>query len=241
VTSTRTEQVAAPDGSGEFDVTIVAPSGGTGPGVLLLQEIFGVGEFVLAKAEALALEGYVVSCPDVFWRLERGFAVPHDETGLGAAFDRVTRWSELVDDETKAADLGAALAHLRSLPEVAGQKAAAMGYCLGGRLAYENDVAGDPDAIVSYYGSGIADRLGDADRVTCPALFHFGSADAFIPNDQVDAIVAAFDGRDDVTIVVQDGAGHAFENLYAPAFANEAAAARSWPVTLEFLDRTLLR
>lgn len=239
MTSTRTEQVAAPDGSGEFDVTIVVPDSGTGPGVLLLQEIFGVGEFVIAKADALAAEGFVVSCPDVFWRLERGFAVPHDETGLGDAFDRVTRWSELVDDATKAADLLAALAHLRSLPEVEGRKAAAMGYCLGGRLAYEIAVAGDPDAIVSYYGSGIADRLTDAERVTCPTLFHFGSDDAFIPNEQVDAIGSAFAGRDDVTVVVQEGAGHAFENLYAPAFANEAAAARSWPLTLDFLRRTL--
>ncbi len=239
MTSTRTERVAAPDGSGELDVTIVAPDVGTGPGVLLLQEIFGVGEFVLAKAESLAREGYVVSCPDVFWRLERGFAVPHDETGLGAAFDRVSRWSELVDDETKAADLLAALAHLRVLPDVAGRPVAAMGYCLGGRLAYEIAVAGDPDAIVSYYGSGIAERLGDASRVDCPALFHFGSEDAFIPNDQVDAIRAAFEDRDDVTVVVQEGAGHAFENLHAPAFGDEAAAARSWPVTLEFLGRTL--
>ena len=53
MTSTRTEQVAAPDGSGGFDVTIVTPDGGSGPGILLLQEIFGVGEFVLAKADAL--------------------------------------------------------------------------------------------------------------------------------------------------------------------------------------------
>lgn len=239
MTSTRTEQVAAPDGSGGFDVTIVTPDGGSGPGILLLQEIFGVGEFVLAKAEALAVEGYVVSCPDVFWRLERGFVAPHDETGLGAAFDRMTRWGELVDDETKAADLLAGLAHLRGLPEVAGHGVAAMGYCLGGRLAYEVAVAGDPDAIVSYYGSGIADRLADAGRLTCPALFHFGSEDAFIPNDQVDAIRAAFVGRDEVSVVVAEDAGHAFENLYAPAFGNEAAAAQSWPVTLAFLRRTL--
>ena len=56
-----------------------------------------------------------------------------------------------------------------------------MGYCLGGRLAYELASAGEPDACVSYYGSGIASLLDLADDITCPILFHFGGNDPFIP------------------------------------------------------------
>src|SRR5439155_15649989 len=156
------------------------------PGILLLQEIFGVGEFLLSKANDLAELGYVVMCPDVFWRVEPGIALPHDEGALQEAFGYMTRYMSEVPDETKVTDLGAALDHLRSLPEVAGQKVAVMGYCLGGFLAYTLACHFDPDAAVSYYGSGIADRLSDAENLTCPVVFHFGGSDPFIPNEQVD-------------------------------------------------------
>lgn len=236
---TRIEMVPAPDGSGEFALTVVAPEGGSGPGVLLLQEIFGVGEFLFAKAEDLAAAGYVVGCPDVFWRIEPGFAVAHDEAGMGAAFAAMGRYADEVDEPTKVADLVAAFDALGAAPEVGGRAVAVMGYCLGGRLAYELAMAADPVACVSYYGSGIHERLDGADAITCPVLFQYGGDDPFIPVEQIEAVTAAFDGQDHVTVVVEADAGHAFENLYAGAFANEEAAARSWPRTLEFLSAHL--
>ena len=235
--TTRTEQIAVADG-GSYDATVVVPDGGPGPGILLIQEIFGVNDFLLAKANDLAEQGYVVLCPDVFWRVERNVALRHDEAALQQAFGYVTRYGETVPDETKAADLVAALDHLRSLPEVTG-KVATMGYCLGGTLAYETAVAAAPDACVSYYGSGVPGRIEAIDGVTCPVLFHFGGADAFIPADQVDAVRAAVGGRPGVELHVHEDAGHAFENHLAPQFHDAEAAARSWPVTVDFLQRTL--
>jgi carboxymethylenebutenolidase len=234
----RTESIDAGDGQ-RFDGWLFVPDQLRGPGVLLLQEIFGVGPFLRAKARDLADLGYVVLCPDVFWRTERGVAHDHDDAGLQAAFASMTRWAEQVDDETKAADLLAALAHLRSLPETAGQKCAVMGYCLGGRLAYEVAVAGDPEACVSYYGSGIGARLDDAHRITCPVLFHYGDADPFIPTEEADAVRAAFADRNDVEHHLHAGAGHAFENMEAAQFHDAGAAARSWELTTAFLGRTL--
>jgi carboxymethylenebutenolidase len=234
----HTEQVPTDDGD-RFDAELFLPDAGRGPGILLLQEIFGVGEFLVHKAEALAGAGYVVLCPDVFWRVERNVALPHDEESLGVAFGLVERYAAL-DPELNAADLRAALAHLRGLPEVEGP-VAAMGYCLGGRLAYELAVAADPDVLVSYYGSGVADRLDVAGEVRCPALFHFGGQDPYIPMEQVEAIRAAFADRADVELVVEAAAGHAFENLFAPSFADPEAAARSWATTLDFLSRRLGR
>ena len=70
-------------------------------------------------------------------------------------------------------------------------------------------------------------------------LFHFGGSDPFIPNEQAGAIAAAFADRSDVEVVVQPDAGHAFENLLAPAFGDADASARSWPATVDFLERTL--
>src|ERR1700704_5966266 len=102
--STRTETIAVADG-GEFSGHLTLPDSGQGPGVLLLQEIFGVGEFLKAKADDLAQLGYVVLCPDVFWRVEPGIALPHDEAGLGEAFGYTTRYAEEVSDEMKISDL----------------------------------------------------------------------------------------------------------------------------------------
>jgi carboxymethylenebutenolidase len=234
--TSRTETVAAP-GGGAFAAHVVVPDAGEGPGILLLQEIFGVNDFLQAKADDLAALGYVVLCPDVFWRVEPGISLPHDEAALAQAFDYVGKYAA-TDDEEKAADLGAALEHLEGLPEVTG-KVAAMGYCLGGLLAYVVAATHDPDAAVSYYGSSIADRLPAAEAITCPILFHFGGNDPYIPREQVDKISAALGDRPNVEIHVQDGAGHAFENFLAPQFHDPEAAKRSWPLTVDFLDRVL--
>jgi carboxymethylenebutenolidase len=236
--STRTETITTAD-RGRYDGHLTVPDAGRGPGILLLQEIFGVSDFLKAKANDLAEQGYVVLCPDVFWRVQPGIALAHDESALQEAFGYMTRYATEVPDATKASDLGAALAHLRSLPEVAGQKVAAMGYCLGGALAFTIACNFELDAAVSYYGSGIADRLGEAENLTCPIIFHFGGNDPFIPNEQVDAIRAHLDDRGNVEIHVQHQAGHAFENFLAPQFHDAAATAVSWPLTLEFLEREL--
>lgn len=233
--TTRIESIESADGQ-SFDGTAVIPDGG-GPGILLLQEIFGVGEFLLAKAHELAAEGYVVLCPDVFWRVERGVVLAHDDAALGQAFSYMERFAA-IDAETTTGDLLSALAHLRGMPEVTG-RTAVMGYCLGGRLAYEVAVAGEPDCCVAYYGSGIADQLGNASELTCPTLFHFGAEDAFIPVAHAEQIIAAFRERPDVEAHIHAGAGHAFENSFAPAFSNPEAASRSWPLTLHFLRRQL--
>jgi carboxymethylenebutenolidase len=236
--TTRVETITAPDGA-TYDGHLTIPSGGGGPGILLLQEIFGVGEFLLAKAADLAERGFVVLCPDVFWRVERNIALPHDDAALGEAFGYMTRWSTEVDDETKLADLGAALDHLRGLPEVDGHKVGVLGYCLGGFLAYSLACRYEPDAAVSYYGSGIADRLTEAETLSCPIVFHFGDTDPYIPNEQVEAIRSAIGTRDNVTIHVHAGAGHAFENNFAAQFSNPDATARSWPLTVDFLKEAL--
>lgn len=221
-----------------YDATIVVPDEGNGHGVVLYQEIFGVNEFLLAKAGSLAELGYVVLCPDVFWRVQPGVSLPHDEAALQEAFALVQRYGAEVADEDKVADLRRAVAHLRSLPEVTG-KVAAMGYCLGGTLAYRTAANAEVDACVSYYGSGVADLLAAGEKPTCPTIFHFGGQDPFLPTEQVDAIRAGFAGRDDVEVHVQPGAGHAFENFLAPQFSDPDAAATSWPLTVEFLADVL--
>src|SRR5205807_2714298 len=91
------------------------------------------------------------------------------------------------------------------------------------------------DAAVLYYGSGTAAALDLAGDIRCPVLFHFGADDAYLPPEQVDAIRAAFAGRDDVEFDVQPGAGHAFDNYLAPMFHVPNAREAAWTLTADFL------
>jgi carboxymethylenebutenolidase len=233
----RSERVEVDDGS--FGAFLALPQGGGGPGILLLHEIFGIAEFAKAKARDLADAGYVVLVPDVFWRLKPGFLAPDTEEGVQEGMAMANRFFAEVSPEQMAADLGAALAHLRGLAEVGGRKVAAMGYCLGGTLAYSVAVASDPDALVSYYGSGVPGMLDAADAITCSALLHFGGADPFISMDAITQVQQRLAGRPDVEVVVHEGAGHAFENSFHPMFSNPDASAESWRQTLAFLGRNL--
>ena len=230
--TTRTDRVATADG--EFDLHLTLPDGGTGPGIVLIQEIFGVGTFVRQRAMDLAGLGYVVGAPDVFWRIQPNFVAEHDEAGLQASFAMAGQF----DFATGTADCVAALAHLQALPATGG-RVATMGYCLGGGLAFTAAADGDPACCVSYYGSAVAPNIGRAGDVTCPILFHFGGADPYLPTDQIETVQAAFADRADVRVVVQEGAGHAFDNFDAPMFTNPAAAAAAWPVTVAFLADNL--
>jgi len=197
--------------------------------ILLIQEIFGVGPYIRAVGERLAAAGYLVGAPDVFWRFAPNWASDHDEAGLGASLEKVGQ----LDFPLAIADCAAALGALAAMSD-SGKAPAVMGFCMGGTLAWAVAAAGEPSCCVSYYGSGVPDMLGMLDQVTCPTLFHFGNADAYIPNEGVDALSAAIAGRDGFFLNVED-AGHAFDNHESALFWNEAAAKSAWAKTMSFL------
>src|SRR5919198_6695281 len=226
--ATRTDSVAVDDGG--FELTVWPPERGQGPGLLLIQEIFGVGPYIRAVAEDLAALGYVVGAPDVFWRLQPGWQADHDEEGLKGSMGLVSRF----DAETGVADLTAALDHLAGLPEVTGG-VGALGFCLGGSLAYALAARAKPSALVSFYGSQVPGALDLMDAIGCPAQFHFGGSDPYISREQVAAVERAVADRPDMEIHIQEEAGHAFHNRVAPMFYQPEAAARAWGLTEGFL------
>jgi carboxymethylenebutenolidase len=229
----RVERVPTPDG--EFDGHLVLPESGSGPGMIVLQEIFGVGDYIKEAADRLAGLGYVAMAPDLYWRIEPGIALGHDEAGLGRAFET----AQQMDHELAVRDSIDALRALRELPEVTGGQAGVLGFCLGGTLAFGVAIAGDPDVAVCYYGSGIAGMLDQADRISCPVLFHFGGSDPYIPREQSDAVCAFAASRPDMECHILKDAGHAFDNHEAPMFHQAEPAARAWEITKDFLARTL--
>jgi carboxymethylenebutenolidase len=234
VASLRVERVSTADG--EFDAHVALPEAGSGPGIVVIQEIFGVGDYIKESAERLAGLGYVAFAPDLYWRIEPGIALAHDEDGLGRAFAT----SQKLDHELAVRDSVDALTTLRALPEVAdaGGRAGVLGFCLGGTLAFQVAVQADPDVAVCYYGSGIAGMLDGAEAISCPVLFHFGGQDPYIPREDVDRVCDFADSHPNMECHVQEDAGHAFDNHEAPMFHQPEPAARAWNITREFLART---
>lgn len=219
-----------------FEAHVALPETGTGPGLVLLQEIFGVNAYVRDAARRLAELGYVVLAPDLYWRTEPGLELGSDE------LERAFGAAQQLDSDAAVHDAIAALAALRGLPEVmgaGGRRAGVLGFCLGGTLAWHVAANGDPATAVCYYGSGIPGHLDAADEIACPVLLHFGGADPYIPREQVDAVAAMAADRDDFECHVQEGAGHAFDNGFAPQFTNPPAATAAWELTAAFLARTL--
>lgn len=231
--TTRHETIPTIDG--DLPVNITLPESGTGPGVVLIQEIFGVNEYIRDVADRLASEGYVVLTPHMFFRIEDGFEInvtsPDD---IPAALEVAGQYGM----DHGIADTGAALTHLASLDEVTGP-VGIIGFCFGGSWAYLAAAHHDPACAVSYYGSQVADNLDLINQITCPVVFHFGSEDAHLPSENVDALIAAAQGNDLLEVHVAAGAGHAFDNSFNPMFSNPEAAAPAWDRTTKLLADNL--
>lgn len=209
------------------------PPKGKGPGIVLIQEIWGVNSHIRAVADQYALDGYVVLAPDLFWRQQRRVDLDYDEAGVASAF----ALRQQIDDAQAGADMAAASEYLKSLPEVVGG-IAAMGYCLGGQMAYRCAAAGKVDAAVSYYGGGIQGCLELAEKIMQPILFHYAGLDKMIPPEAVESVKGAFGGRDNATFFEYPDADHGFNCWGRPAY-NQRSAALAHGRTLEFLSEHL--
>jgi carboxymethylenebutenolidase len=213
------------DGAQPFKGYLALPPSGKGPGLIVYQEIFGVNEAIRGTADYFAEEGYVVLAPDMFWRLEPGVSLTYDDADIRRAFGFFGEF----DFEAAAQDMQTVTAFLKAHEAVDRQgkggatQVAALGYCLGGALAYQTAAHCDVDAAISYYGVAIEKQLGLKDRITCPVMFHCGGDDEHVPMEAVEEIRAGFADRDDVLVNVYEGAPHAFANRFRDTYDKSAA------------------
>jgi carboxymethylenebutenolidase len=207
--------ITAADG-GRFQAYCAQPARGSGPGIVLLQEIFGVNHHIKAVADTYAEEGYVVLAPDIFWRIEPGIDLGY----AGADMEKALSLLQRFDVNRAVDDIKATVAALRALPACTG-KVGALGFCLGGRLAYLAAAQAGVDCAVSYYGGGI-DGLLDR-KIAVPMVLHFGGADSHIPMSAVDKVRAAFAGRPEIEIYVYPGAQHGFNCSERASFDKPSA------------------
>jgi carboxymethylenebutenolidase len=227
------ERIEVPTPEGVLPARLWRPAGGSGPGLLLLQEIFGVSAYIRRRAADLAGLGYVVLAPEIFHRAGVS-EVANGPSMLEEALEVTGR----VDWDTAVADAVASLRHLRSLEGVSGG-VGVVGFCYGGGLGYAVVAQEPADALVSYYGSALPDLVRAVPAVSTPSLHHFGEADSYIPMDEVDRIRESVgSGGGPVEFHTYPGADHAFDNDDFVTYDREASE-RAWAATTDYLTRVL--
>jgi carboxymethylenebutenolidase len=235
---TTTVQLSLPDGIRipddlQISAYLAQPqTPGTYPGIIVLQEIFGVNIHIREVTERIAKLGYVAIAPALFQRqvpgYETGYTPQDIETGRNYAMQ--TTASELLGD------IQAAIDYLKSLPQVKKDGFGCIGFCFGGHVAYLAATLPDIKVTASFYGAGITTRTpgGGAATVTrtpgiSGTLFaFFGMEDASIPLEQVDEIAAELEKYNIPHRVFRyDGANHGFFCDRRASY-NPKAAADAW-------------
>jgi len=215
--SSRYIKVKAHDG-GSFDAYVAVPPSGSGPAIIVLQEIFGVNKALRDVVDYYAEEGYVAIAPDLFWRFSPRIELGHTPADFEKAFDYYQRFNA----DTAVKDIAQTVSAARTLAECTG-KVGVLGFCLGGKLAYLTAARVGVDCAVSYYGVGIEQALDEAPNVKCPVVFHFGDKDDYAPPAAAAQVKAAFAGRQDVEVYMYPGAGHAFASKGRDSFDKPAS------------------
>ena len=206
---------------GSFGSYLAIPESGTGPGLLVIQEIFGVNQVMRDLCDNFAEQGYIAACPDLFWRIEPGIQLTDKtEEDWSKAFEYMNKF--LPDFEKGVADLQATMSFLRSYQGSTG-KVGCVGFCLGGSLAYTMACSSDSDASIGYYPVQIDDHLPYAEYIKNPAMFHIAEKDDFCPPESQTAIAQAFEKNGKITFHSYPGVDHAFARLGGGNY-NQAAA-----------------
>ena len=194
---------------GRFGGYLARPAAGRGPGILVIQEIFGVNKVMRDIADDLAATGYFALVPDLFWRLEPGVQLS-DKTK--PEWDKALALMNRFNPDTGAADIQTGIDYLRARPGCTG-KVGAVGYCLGGLLAYLTAARSDADASVAYYGVNIQDRLDEAKNIKKPFMLHMGGQDEFVPPPAQAKVIEGLKDHPLVTLHLYPHMNHAFARV----------------------------
>jgi carboxymethylenebutenolidase len=224
----ETIKINGPDGF-EFNALHAKAQGERKGGVIVIQEIFGLDEYVTADVARWSAMGYEAVAPALYDRREPGFLAHHDEAGIkaGVAHAMGTPIDQALGDIAACRDL------LKAAKNENASKVCIVGYCYGGSLAWlaASKVEG-LSAASSYYGSMI--KANAELKPACPVIVHLGRTDQGIPADEVKAAVGQ--ANPGVPVYIYEGAGHGFNNE-SPERYNEPAAKLARQRTLELFDK----
>jgi carboxymethylenebutenolidase len=223
-------EVQGPDGA--FKAYVARPAGTPKGAVVAIQEIFGVNAVMRGKADWLAREGFLAVAPDLFWRIKPGIDLTDQSE---AEWKQALDYMNQLDKNASVKDVQATLAWARSQGV---SKAGALGYCMGGYIAFLAACRTDSDATVCYHGGGIHTALGEAGAIKKPVLLHNPMKDGFIPREALDTIRETLASNPLVTVCEYAEQDHAFTRE-GGAHYDEAAKQLADGRTVAFLNKAL--
>ena len=222
------------EGNDHFDAYCAEPAGQAKAAIVVIQEIFGINAGIRRKCDRLAEDGYLAIAPDLFWRLERGIELDPDiEPEFQRALELMGKFNQDAGVRDIEATIRAARARLG-----AGGKVGAVGYCLGGRLAFMTATRTDVDASVGYYGVGIDNLLGEARAIAHPVLLHIPEEDHFVDKATQRRMHEGLDSHPKVTLYDYPGQDHGFATEFGKR-RSEAAAELADRRTADFFAANL--
>lgn len=225
---TRTVEFAV-EGGGKAAAFEARPSGtGAYPGVLVVQEWWGLNDHIRDIAERLAAEGFVALAPDLY----KGKTTKDPD--LAAA------WMAALDREEAMTILLAALRFLQEKEPVYAEHIGVVGFCMGGSYALLLACRVPAlKAAIPFYGD-VPDPISEVSKIRCPVLFIAGGKDKWINESKVRPLEEAFDQYGvQGEVRVYPEADHAFFNDTRPDVYNAPAAQDAWTRALGLLSRTL--
>jgi carboxymethylenebutenolidase len=219
---------------GNFPAYIAQPKTLPAPGVVVLQELFGVNEDIRKTCDELAAQGFIAVAPDLFWRQEPGVDL---SVTSERDWQHGLRLYQAYDREAGARDVKDTAKFVARLPECTG-KVAVMGFCLGGLMTFLTAVRYGVDAAVVYHGGDTEKYLDKLDGFHAPMLMHLAEEDEFISKSAQAEIKKALAGKPNATVYSYPGQYHAFAR-HNGAHYNAAAASLANGRTTDFLNQQL--
>ncbi len=225
--------IAAGDG-GSFSAYLSLPpiAKGKRPGIVMMQQIFGVNPEMRGFTDDFAAHGYVAICPDLFWRQEPGVQII---PGTAEGFQQALGFARGFDHRKAVEDLKATMAFLRAHPACNG-KIGTVGYCLGGLLAFLMAARSDADCNVGYFGVGIEKEIAEAANIAKPLMLHIPEQDRHVPPSAQAIVTEALKTRAELHLY--PNADHAFNRVGAASY-NAEVTALAYERTASFLKRHL--
>lgn len=210
-------QLHTTDGQ-KFDAYFAKASSDNAPGLVLIQEIFGINQSMRTAANQWSALGFNVLVPDLFWRQQPGVVL---EPRVEAEFAQGVELMQRLDQDVAVQDLE--LARQWLVKNSGHERVGALGYCLGGRLVVKMAEASPIKSAVSYYGVGLENVVPSVTDKAAPVLLHIAELDSYVPADTRKVLLDDAARREGWEAYVYPGCDHAFARPGGAHWVEDAA------------------